>query len=286
MATIEPLALITWTSVIVSISVIVTALEDLSLKAVLFNDNLFDWRYCLSFQPLLRPSHVSNTAHAMFGIRAFKILALMRLFFGFALMVSALCDAKSLGFCIVLLIALYAYLFYRIPYSLDGSDQMTYFVLIGLIIMVLGGPGYVMLGASAIAIHAAICYLTSGIAKLCGPLWRSGSALPAIMASAEFGSKFGTLVLQRRPWLATLSSWLIIFGHLCAGICIILGSYFAIFGIVFSVAFHVAVALTMRLNVFIWGFAATYPSILYFGYRPRRLELLNEIVTHWPSIFR
>lgn len=281
-------AIILWTGVLVSVSVGVTALEDLALKAALFTDNLFDWRYCLSFQPFLRPSRPTLFWQRSFGLTAFRLLAGARLVASIGLVFSLLYASKLVPFCLIVLILLYSYLFYRVPYSLDGSDQMTYFVLIGLLIMTSGKANherYVLLGSAIISIHTAICYLTSGLAKLSGPLWRSGTALSAIMASGEFGSKHLSSVLHDRPALNRILSWLLIASHILAGLSILAGGYWCFFAIFFTATFHMTVAMSMRLNVFVWAFASTYPSLIFFAYWPRRQQLWNEVTAAFTGLF-
>lgn len=259
--------LILSTSLIAATSIIVTAIEDLSIPRKLFQSSIFDWKYALAFQPLLRPPRKDPFFDSLFSAEAFKITVFTRLI-GITLFIASLFVAPQLSWLFASLILLsFMYLFYRLPYSLDGSDQMTLFVVIGLFVMSFGyfNDSYYAIGAFIIWGQTVLSYATSGIAKLFGPLWRNGKALQEVLSSAEFGnSKLGRF-FTANPKVALLGTWCVMLAHIVVASAYVLGGPFTLVSICVSLFFHIAVAMFMRLNVFVYAFSATYPAMLYFS---------------------
>jgi hypothetical protein len=268
------------TMAIITIGIIISAVEDVRLPSNLFQNGLFDWKYCLAFQPILRPKRSSFIFNLVFGYTAFQVSAILRIIGSLGTLVGLLYAPVIVHTFLILCITAYFYLFYRLPYALDGSDQITLFVLIGTLIMTLdGGSGeFVRLGAAAITIHAVLSYLTSGVAKLLSQLWRNGKGLTGVMTSAEFGNSLIGRFLTHRPIIAAIVSWYIIFSHLFVGGAYLFGGKIALVAVCMSAAFHIAVATVMRLNNFVWSFAAIYPSVLFLSSHDVRVSLVHDLI--------
>ena len=273
------MSVVSATCFILTVAVIICAFEDLSLNKRLFRNNLFDWRYCLAFQPKLRPAPGRRLPHAAFGVTAFRMSAVLRIAgvgTGAAFILSA---NPYVVVPLALVLIGYFYLFYRLPYALDGADQMTLFVLIGLMIMLLdrGAGDFVRLGATAVTLHTAVSYITSGVAKLGSPIWRSGAGLSGIMNSGEFGNRPLAGLISRCRGLHLLLSWAVMLTHVAVGVAILAGGPIVYAALAAAMAFHIAVALTMRLNNFVWAFGAAYPSILFMADWDQRALFLHDL---------
>lgn len=268
------------TCIIVAVGVFISSMEDLFIERRLFQENLFDWRYCLVFQPVLKPARARPVWNSAFGATAFRISVAIRVL---SIVVAAILIWQDSGlavYAVAICVVSYLYLFYRFPYSLDGSDQMILFVLIGLLIMSFdsGDGSFIRLGAFAVVLQAAIAYLTSGMAKLVSPIWRSGDALSGVMSCGEFGSAHLATVLSARPHLSKALSWCIMLGHVFVGISFLYGGQIIVAAIIIATLFHLSIAFFMRLNIFVWSFGATFPSAIYLSDFDQRILIWNDIV--------
>jgi hypothetical protein len=147
----------------------------------------------------------------------------------------------------------------------------------GLLVISLdrGNGCLTLIGAAFITLQAATAYLTAGFSKMLSPVWRSGDALKGIMTTAMFGNVyFSPFIASSRIWAQVLS-----FSAFCSlvviGFSILAGSHLAYFAIALSVAFHLSVAIFMDLNLFVWTFGASIPSILYMSDWNNRVSLFD-----------
>jgi hypothetical protein len=76
-------------------------------------------------------------------------------------------------------------------------------------------------------------------------------------------------VVQSRPLLAYALCWGTILFETAFVVAAILPRNALLVLLAVGAAFHVAVAIMMGLNGFVWSFVATYPAILY----------LNQVIT-------
>lgn len=147
----------------------------------------------------------------------------------------------------------------------DGSDQMGQIVAIGATITAVGLSLQDLLIAGAgillIAGQLTIAYFLGGAAKLISTEWRSGRAVIGIMGTQSFGHDFAARVASASIGFSVLFCWLLILVELVFPIAVlcpqpILAGFLAVFAL-----FHVATALFMGLNTYVWSFGAAYPSI-------------------------
>lgn len=150
---------------------------------------------------------------------------------------------------------------YRHIYGLDGSDQMALLVVTALAIGLLTNE--TRLSMTFIAAQASLAYFVSGVAKLRGRVWRSGDAVPLILSTRSYGFPQIGGFLQHMPWAGKAATWSTI-AFECAFPVALFGPLPIVMAMLATgLAFHVASAGLMGLNVFPWAFAATYPAILY-----------------------
>lgn len=268
------------TMLILCTGVCLSSLEDMRLDRSLFCNSLFDLRYCLALHPMFPNRQPEGALNALFGYSAFKAAAIIRLV---GILTTAFMIVMNYPYSYIplsLTIVFYFYLFFRLPYALDGGDQMILFVMICFFIMLLddGSGRYIRLGAAAISLHAAISYFTSGVAKISSPIWRSGDALQSIMSSGEFGNNLLSKLLFDNRKLSKAISWFVMVMHITVAIFIIAGGIFIYPAIAISTAFHIAVAISMRLNNFVFAFGSAMPSIYFISIAEQRSLLRADIV--------
>lgn len=153
--------------------------------------------------------------------------------------------------------------------SEDGSDQMGQVVATGTLLTALGLQWQDLLlslaGTLLIAGQLTISYFLAGAAKLISLEWRSGRALIGIMGTEGFGHDFAARVASSSAWFSIAFCWLLILGETVFPAAVIgPGPVLEVFLAVFAL-FHVATALFMGLNTYVWAFLAAYPSVLLFN---------------------
>jgi hypothetical protein len=150
----------------------------------------------------------------------------------------------------------------------DGAHQMN--IIIGVAILVGFNPwldrAVGNLSLVFIAAQACLAYCASGVAKLVSPIWRSGDALPKILATVAYGSNLGFQLMNRVP---KVSRWVCrgtVLAETIFPICIAAPAPLLLSFLAWGVMFHIANGLLMGLNTFLFSFVGTYPAILYTWY--------------------
>lgn len=151
------------------------------------------------------------------------------------------------------------------PGGRDGSDDMSIIMTVSLAIALAGQPDPLVTDCAFgfVAAQLCLCYATSGIAKLAGPRWRSGEALPAIMRTASYGSPSAAALLDRVPLLSLFLSWLVIAGEISFPVLIVIGGTAGIAALACGAVFQLGVAIFMGLNRFVPWFLAGYPAAFW-----------------------
>jgi hypothetical protein len=92
----------------------------------------------------------------------------------------------------------------RIRWGGEGGDHMTNLVLVvGIASFGLAAiPGAMAAGCAFLAAQLTLSYVASGVAKLFGPLWRTGTAFATIMDSQTYGNRTLAELMWRRPWIS------------------------------------------------------------------------------------
>jgi hypothetical protein len=147
--------------------------------------------------------------------------------------------------------------------GIGGADHM-FLVVCGaswLATVVAGDRRAAEAGLWFIAAQACLAYLVAGVTKLASPTWRSGRALHLVAATRSHGCLALRRCLAAAPWLARPACWGVMVWE-CAFPLVLLAPEPARLAILASgVLMHVALALVMGLNTFVWAFPATYPAV-------------------------
>lgn len=152
------------------------------------------------------------------------------------------------------------------PFGFTGADRMLLIVSGSLVLADLCKGNSSVLSATLlfIALQSVLSYFSAGISKLSTEHWRNGQALIQIAVGAEFTWPWAARLLKSHPEVARAIAWFVVLGQLgfplillvrtpsCLGLWLLCG-----------LAFHVAIAMLLRLPNFIWAWGATYPAIAY-----------------------
>lgn len=146
----------------------------------------------------------------------------------------------------------------RLRLGQDGADRMQTIIWTGAVLSVFNPPAALTLLAGQLLLS----YVMSGVAKLAGGTWRSGSAPRMILATASYGSA----AASRLPTKVIRPVALVTIAFEVASPALILGGVVgATAFVVLAVGFHVSVAMTLGLNDFLWAFGACLPAVVWVG---------------------
>jgi hypothetical protein len=251
------------TSVLLGVSLLLGALEQLSIVREYRSDGLYSWKVFRSQFPEFSFPVARPLLSAAFGYTGVCVLqggavlsALLLIAPGFPVFACFLAAAAALLIKFALA--------YRSFYGSDGSDQMETIVLAGLCAALALFPAkWANLGIAFIAAESALSYCASGVSKVFSRSWMSGDAAFRIFNTYTYGNGFTASALRRYPRAARPLCWLIVAYECAFPLCLILPPKIALAILVLGVLFHVLNALVMGLNKFLWAFVATYPALFY-----------------------
>jgi hypothetical protein len=167
---------------------------------------------------------------------------------------------------LLVVLACHLLLVVSLGYAADASDRMVTLVLAAAVAYHLAkGPLARDVALWFVGAQAVLAYSAAGWAKLSSPRWRSGEALSAILATRTFGHPRVASVVRTRPRLSRgLSSGIIAF-ECSAPIAVIGGVRTTVLFVGAALLMHLGIAAVMRLNHFVWAFAATYPGMIHLA---------------------
>lgn len=154
---------------------------------------------------------------------------------------------------------------YRNQPALEGSDQMLTLVVFALLFHSAAPKSWLVAVGCLwfVALQACLSYFAAGIAKLASPVWRSGQALLDVLNTATYGLEPVSRLLHRKPFLSKVLCWNVILFQSLFPIAFVLGEPVGLIFLAWGATFHVAGAVVMRLNRFVWAFLASYPAIIF-----------------------
>ncbi|MEU1204383.1 hypothetical protein [Nocardia sp. NPDC005825] len=160
--------------------------------------------------------------------------------------------------------ATYILLSLRSRFGGDGADQMTIILFVALALaFTIGQQRAEVIVLWFLTAQVCLAYFTAGVAKLVSPLWRSGAALPEILATHAYGHRRAAKILARHRTTAAAMCWSVIL--LECGFPLVLVGFepLTYLLLVTGALLHIGTAILMRLNTFVWAFLATYPAVIY-----------------------
>jgi hypothetical protein len=215
---------------------------------------------------VLRPAYrTARLLPAGFGPRAVMGFATLRMLGGAAVLGAAVLDLP-LAPGVAAVAAANVVLTIRLPLGVTGADEMGHVVFLALLpAVLLPSPTVERAALGFVALQACLAYAAAGASKLGDAGWWDGSSLRHVLATEGFGSAGLTRGCARFPSVAVLLGRGLVLGELAFPLVLFLppGATAVVLGGV--VAFHVAVAWVMGLNLFVWSFAATLPAVAWLG---------------------
>lgn len=149
--------------------------------------------------------------------------------------------------------------------GMDGAEHLMTSTLLAL------GATYVLDSTIAlesalifVAARALLEYASAGWTKLVDwKGWASGSYLLQVFSSRHYGHPRVAELVKARPMLGGVLSIAVIAVEIAVPCALLLPAPMAEFLLLAAFAFHLATAVIMGLNIFVWAFLATYPAILH-----------------------
>jgi hypothetical protein len=245
---------------LVSFAVLLSSLELFYLagKGEFSEGGVWDWRILRSvslprsryFDPLMRWPH------------SFTVLLLIRCFAAFLLTTVGI-QGRFASEAILALALCQVILNNRLIWGDDGSDQMISLILVALFLYKATGSRLEIgiLSVLFISAQLTLCYVSSGLAKLCGAEWRRGVALRNIMGHHSYGNRQCYEFLRRFPWISRVTGYGAMFFMITFPVYFVLPTRWSLLYLAWGVSFHVGVAAIMRLNGFLTAFLSGYPAL-------------------------
>lgn len=254
-----------WMLKIASVQILMTSVEFVILRDIYSPTGILAW------------SIIKQARAATFGARTQLFLdALydrnsMMAIHGLRLVVSVVVLASWndvwLLTCGLLLIATSLIIHFRTFFGDDGSDQMTFIVVVcSTVYLLCSKLDAAQSGGIAIVFAACqllLSYLSSGLAKLMSESWRSGKALSQILNHHSYGNALIARHVRLDSVLIVALNYFAISFQVLFVLCLLPFDYLAITLILSGVAFHLGVALVMGINGFVPAFLSAYPALMY-----------------------
>jgi hypothetical protein len=252
-----------WMLRVCAIGIVVDAIEQLVRRDALGDDGLYAWRI-LRHRLDLAPRFVRRAADASCaGSRRPAAVLALRLAAVVGVVASPVDSAVFAGALTVLLATQLYHFARRGGLGIYASDQMT-LIIVGaawLGIVVDGSPLGMKLALWFVVAQSCLSYFVNGAAKLFSLTWRSGRALPAVFGTYANGSAGLHGAVASRPRLALLLCWATMLWECAFPLALVVPEPMRIAILVSGVLFHLAIATTMGIHLFVWTFPATYVGI-------------------------
>jgi hypothetical protein len=241
---------------------LVSSLEIIAFRSLYSQGGLMAWETGrLRSVILLR----SGMLHSILSENRLRHFTTFRIVASIFLLVCVLTPLPSLIMVACILMLLSCALFsIRTPYGLDGSDQA--FFLISAVLTIYSIVDSPLIRNSVhlfLGVQLTLVYFTSGWCKLKARNWRNGTYLWKLFSTSYYGMQALGKFLENHKRFSHFASLVLVlfetlfflFWLLPAPYCWLLLSALGIF--------HVATAITMGLNTFLWAFLAMYPSTVW-----------------------
>lgn len=256
--------LVDWVTRLLALTVVIESLEDLVRYRGFASSSLMSWPVHRLRARWLAHGRVGRVADRLLVGQRFRWIVVARL--AAAVVAGSLIAGQGVH-AIALAVVAVTTLAYSIRSTagLAGSHQMTLLVATALALGAAAGSGddAEALVLWFIALHAAVAYFVSGAAKLVSAEWRSGRALVGIFRTTGYGHAGLHRLLRPRPRLAWVMSATVIAFEVGFPVALLGPEPLTAAILGAGLAFHLANAWFMGLNLFLWSFVSTYPAVVY-----------------------
>lgn len=243
--------------VAIGLWMILASIQWISAARVFGDEGLLPWSQ-------MPGSSWSSHIRRRMSTQRFRLYLLAQLSFAVALVFAS--SPLAMIACLIGLILTHAGLLLMVgDQCASGADKMGMIVLVGTLITAVGvfatDTKLVLAGCLITGGQLMLCYMVSGLSKLCQSAWRSGAELAGVMAHEIWGHRLAAALTKNRA-MAFAISWLIIGVESLFPLALLLPGRGLEVALAFMLVFHVMTALIMRLNLFPWAFVAAYPAVL------------------------
>jgi hypothetical protein len=272
----NPHAVALWCSVPLATGVAIDSLEIIVDRAQLADGGLYAYSVLASARPLTSSGRFAPMFGLLFRYPAVLGLPAVQLLAATMLLTAAAARTPSLivpaGIAVGMILGARLLLSLRNQLGFDGSDHMTLVVStgVGTALLVQDRTAQI-LALDYVAAQLLLSYAVAGIAKAASPSWRSGDALPGILNTIGFGLPAVGAFLERHSVLARTACWSVLVFECSAAPLLLLGKPGALMIIAAGLCFHLATAVLMGLNHFLWSFGAAYPALLLLAHSTETL---------------
>jgi hypothetical protein len=250
------------TTLLVLIGIVLSTLEWLWISGEFAPRGLYDWKVI----SIARDNSTLDRSLGFFFKSPAILTCLLSVRLFTAIAVLAIPSASPILWTLLLMTHLLVH--FRTCYGLDGADQMLLIVTLALFVdAIIPDDGVRMLSLAFIAAQSCLSYFVSGIAKLFGKTWRTGAAVREIITTRSFGVHWAARLLERFPQASVGLTYFILVFECTFPVVVLLSPPYSLAYVVVGCVFHIVNAHVMGLNMFVWAFLATYPSILFWSSR-------------------
>lgn len=249
---------------IAAVGVVINALELLVTRKNLLT--FHDWNVLRTQYRVLSGRSPSPLEWSVSSGNVFRVAIALQAVAAICLVIFFHSGAWAIGLCGYIL-AVRLLLGLRLIYGFDGSDQMHAIVWSGVLVFLASPSASIKdLALAFIAAQLLLSYLTSGIAKLLSPIWRSGKAVGLIVRTESYGHRNAHRLIERLHLSGPLSRGTMML-EVIGPLLVLMGPRTTIVFICCGVIFHLGSAIIMGLNSFVWAFIACFPAVLYISER-------------------
>lgn len=252
-------------TLVAGIGVAISACEDLTAFDAFRDHGLLSWSVARWDAAWSARGFTGRVADFVLGATRFRLLLLSRLAAALVAVGWAAAGAEAPWAALLVLACSSAALFLRTAHGHDGAQQMLLLVLAALFLHRLAPAGSLAARSCLwfIALQSALAYFIAGINKLLSATWRDGTALVGILGTRTYGHDRASSLLRRFPALSIALSWVVVLFECGFAAALFAGEGVAAAVLGAGLFFHVANAVFMGLNGFVFAFVATYPAVLY-----------------------
>lgn len=252
---------------IAACGVVLSSLEYLTTHSLLSDTGLLSWSVPRLHSRLLTHGTLAVVLNTLLAYPNVVILLGIQSGLSILLLIGSLFGILPalIAFLLTSGIALTLLLFaLRTSYGREGADQMFVIIFSALALAYTFNTSVIFTACLwFLAIQSCLSYATAGIAKMTSPIWRSGQALPAIMATRGFGYYSFSVWLRKHLRFTKILTWSTMGLETLFPLALLGPQWLTLAWLLCGFGFHVSNAILMRLNRFIWAFTATYPAIWY-----------------------
>jgi hypothetical protein len=248
------------TALLVAAATIVTALEFIVLRGEFQRYGLFDPQVLRSttstaLSRRLERVSMSRVAGAQLVLAVSVLLCL-------ALDLSPAVPLLALATTTVLRTSL-------LRYGGEGSDSMAELLTITAAVAFVFSGSTVVEEIVLVFVAAQLClaYSASGVAKLFGRAWRSGTAVGGVLHTAFGHAGIVRSVLDRWPGAARTLTWVVVALEVVFPIGVLLGGWFSIVALAAVATLQLTIGILMGLNLFTVWFFAAFPATAWTACR-------------------